>query len=157
MKRLLPYFLGMLIGLLIVGLAAFLLHRLVGEIDMVGTADRSDDIGWQDWHPQALIPGYSEFRAQRCYLDWPIRIFSYRCPPDTTPEKAFGILKTRNPVFPRSAEDSTTLLLSGPRKDEWRFLFDEKTKVLTAMFSWYSPPESWIELHKEMHDEYRGR
>ena len=97
---------------------------------------------WQKNMREALIPGYSGFKAHWVDSDIAAYIFSYRCRPALSGAEAFSILKKQIPDFILQSQSDSILVLaypvtySGPGGfDEWRFYYDQKSGVMTVLFA----------------------
>jgi hypothetical protein len=106
--------------------------------------------------PEALIRGYSNFRALDCSADIGWQLFSYELPVGFDAGAALQTLRNQiEPTVPMFAQDAgasscwsvvkqdaqelqlqcRTVTYGSPGYDEWRFRVDRDRRTVTAMFS----------------------
>ena len=97
---------------------------------------------WQKNMKEGLIQGYTDFTPQWLDSDIAAYIFTYKCPSSISSKEVFSIIRKQISGFSLETQSETTLVLrkglsySGPGGfDEWQFLYDENTKIMTVLFA----------------------
>lgn len=124
---------------------------------------------WQESFREALIDGYSNFKAHYLNTDVSVYIFSYQFPPKLGAEEAFAIFRrqinTTDSRYAVISESSTELVFRRPAYnyskhegfDEYRFLVNDQQGKVTVMFANIDSPaelkqhQSFIETLYQAH------
>ncbi len=125
--------------------------------------------GWQENSREALIDGYTNFKAHYLDSDAAVYIFSYQFPPKLGVKEAFAILRRQIPTadsrYAVISESPTELVFRRPAYtyskhegfDEYRFLVNDQQGKVTVMFANLDSPselkwhQSFIETFYQAH------
>ncbi len=118
---------------------------------------------WQKNAREALIEGYSHFKAHYLNSDAAVYIYSYRLPLNLSAEDALAVLRQQIPTADKRyaviSESPTELVFRRPAYnysedvgfDEYRVLVDDQQKRITVMFANLDSP-----AEQEQHPYFTG-